>query len=70
MAPPDRVTLRIFLAAVELGSVTRVADRCGIAISAAARRVQDLEAEYDVPLLECGVRGVWPTAARWSKAAG
>ena len=34
MAPPDWVTLRIFLAALELGSVTRAADRCGIATSA------------------------------------
>ncbi len=42
---PDWVTLRIFLAAMELGSVTRAADRCGIVTSAAAKRVQDLEAD-------------------------
>ena len=62
-APPDWVTLRIFLAAVELGSVTRAADRCGIATSAAAKRVQDLEADCGVLLLERGARGVRPTAA-------
>ena len=43
-APPDWVTLRIFLAALDLGSVTRAADRCGIATSAAAKRIQVLEA--------------------------
>ena len=34
---PDWVTLRIFLAALDLGSVTRAADRCGIVTSAAGR---------------------------------
>ena len=62
-AAPDWVTLRIFLAAVELGSVTRAADRCGIATSAAAKRVQDLEADCGLLLLERGARGVKPTAA-------
>jgi DNA-binding transcriptional LysR family regulator len=49
---PDWVTLRIFLAAIELGSVTRAAGRYGIALSAAARRAQDLEAESGALLLE------------------
>ena len=62
-AAPDWVTLRIFLAAVELGSVTRAADRCGIATSAAAKRVQDLEADCGVLLLARGARGVRPTPA-------
>ncbi len=62
-APPDWVTLRIFLAAVDLGSVTRAASRCGIATSAAAKRMQDLEADCGVLLLERGARGVRPTAA-------
>ena len=63
VAPPDWVTLRIFLAAVELGSVTRTAERCGIATSAAAKRIQDLEADGGVLLLERSARGVKPTAA-------
>jgi DNA-binding transcriptional LysR family regulator len=63
VAPPDWVTLRIFLAALELGSVTKAADRCGIATSAAAKRVQDLEADTGVLLLERRARGVRPTAA-------
>ena len=62
-APPDWTTLRIFLAALELGSVTRAADRCGIATSAAAKRIQDLEADCGVLLLERAARGVRPTSA-------
>ncbi len=63
MAAPDWITLRIFLAALDLGSVTRAADRCGIATSAAAKRIQMLEADYRVALLERGARGVRPTVA-------
>ncbi len=63
LAPPDWITLRIFIAAVELGSVTRAANHYGIATSAAAKRVQDLETEYGVRLLERSARGVRPTAA-------
>jgi DNA-binding transcriptional LysR family regulator len=63
MAPPDWVTLRIFLAAIELGSVTRAGERCGIATSAAAKRIQDLELDAGVVLLERGARGVRPTPA-------
>jgi DNA-binding transcriptional LysR family regulator len=62
-APPDWVTLRIFLAALDLGSVTKAADRCGIATSAAAKRIQMLETDYRVTLLERGARGVRPTMA-------
>ena len=63
LAPPDWITLSIFLAAVELGSVTRAASHYGIATSAAAKRVQDLETEYGVRLLERSARGVRATAA-------
>jgi DNA-binding transcriptional LysR family regulator len=45
---PDWTTLRIFLAAIECGSVTRAAEKCGIAVSAAAKRIQDLETELGV----------------------
>ncbi len=61
--PPDWVTLRVFLAALDLGSVTRAADRCGIATSAAAKRIQLLESDCRVALLERGARGVRPTVA-------
>ncbi|MBB5694977.1 LysR family transcriptional regulator [Muricoccus pecuniae] len=63
MVTPDWVTLRILLAAAELGSITRAAARCGIATSAAAKRIQALEAECGLPLLERGARGVRLTAA-------
>ena len=63
MNPPDWTTLRIFLAAVELGSVTRAADRCGIAVSAATKRIQDIEVELGVRLFDRAARGVTPTAA-------
>lgn len=62
-APPDWVTIRIILAAIETGSVTRAADRCGIATSAAAKRIQMLELDLGTALLERGARGVRPTPA-------
>ena len=60
---PDWVTLRIFLASLELGSITQAAERCGIATAAAAKRMQVLEADAEVALLERGARGVRPTPA-------
>jgi DNA-binding transcriptional LysR family regulator len=57
------VTIRILLAALDLGSVTRAASQCGIAVSAAAKRVQMLEADCGVALLERGARGVRSTPA-------
>ena len=59
----DWTTLRILLATVELGSITQAAQRCGIATSAAAKRLQLLERDCGLPLLERGARGVRPTAA-------
>ncbi|UPG74590.1 LysR family transcriptional regulator (plasmid) [Roseomonas gilardii subsp. gilardii] len=59
----DWTTLRILLSTVELGSITQAAQRCGIATSAAAKRLQLLERDCGLPLLERGARGVRPTAA-------
>ncbi|WP_372002716.1 LysR family transcriptional regulator [Tistrella mobilis] len=59
--PPDWRSLQILLAAIDCGSVTRAAGRCGIAVSAAAKRIQDLEAELGVRLLDRVARGVTPT---------
>ncbi|WP_046864167.1 helix-turn-helix domain-containing protein [Microvirga massiliensis] len=56
--------MRIFLAAPELGSLTRAAGKCGIAVSEAARRIQDLEVDLGVRLLDRSVRGVTLTAPR------
>ncbi|WP_338662411.1 LysR substrate-binding domain-containing protein [Pararoseomonas sp. SCSIO 73927] len=63
MITPDWVTLRILLAAAELGSLTRAAARCGMVTSAAAKRLQQLEAACGMALLERGPRGVRPTPA-------
>jgi DNA-binding transcriptional LysR family regulator len=60
---PDWVTLRIYLAAIELGSIRQAADRCGIAVAAAAKRIQTLESDSGLALFERGARGVRPTAA-------
>jgi DNA-binding transcriptional LysR family regulator len=60
---PDSTTLRILLAAIEHGSVTRTWEKCGIAVSAAAKRIQHMEAELGVRLLDRTARGVTPTAA-------
>lgn len=61
--PPDWVTLRILLAAVERGSVTRAAAECGIAVSAAVKRLQELEADHGTLLLNRTPRGVRATPA-------
>jgi len=61
--PPDWVSLRLFLAAIEERSLTRAAERCAIAVSAAARRIQLLEAQHGVRLLERSARGVRATPA-------
>ncbi|MCG5237366.1 LysR family transcriptional regulator [Xanthobacter oligotrophicus] len=62
-APPDWITLRLFLTAIELGSIAKAADRCGIANSAAAKRIQVLEAQTRTALVERHARGIVPTAA-------
>lgn len=63
VASPDWMSLRILLSAIELGSIARAAERCGIANSAAAKRMQLLERDARAPLLERGARGVSATAA-------
>ena len=59
----DWTTMRVLLAAVELGSIAKAAERCGIAGSAAAKRLRDLDAECGTAVLARGARGVRPTAA-------
>ncbi len=66
---PDPVTLRIFLAAVRLGSVTRAAQHCSIALSAAAKRIALLEQACGVRLLDRTPQGVRPTVAGESMAS-
>jgi DNA-binding transcriptional LysR family regulator len=68
-APPDLLTLRLFLAAYELRNLTRAAERCAIVTSAATRRLQALEARYGTPLFERGARGLTPTIVGEALAA-
>jgi DNA-binding transcriptional LysR family regulator len=59
----DFVTLRLFRAVVETGSITAGAARCGLALSAASRRLSDFEAAAGTGLLVRGARGVTLTPA-------
>ena len=59
----DQVTLRLFIAVCEEGTIARAAEREFIAPSAVSKRLADLEALVDVALLSRSQRGVRPTAA-------
>jgi len=59
----DLVTLRLFVAAVDSGSLTAGADRLGLSLAAASKRVAELELHVGEPLLARSKRGVQPTVA-------
>ena len=59
----DLVTLRLYVAAVETGSLTAGAERLGLSLAAASKRVAELESHVGAPLLQRSKRGVVPTAA-------
>ncbi len=59
----DLTTLRLYVAAVDNGSLTAGAERLGISLAAASKRVAELESHLEAPLLERSKRGVVPTAA-------
>lgn len=59
----DQLTLRLFIAVCEEGSIARAAEREFIAASAVSKRLADLEALMHVELLSRSQRGVRPTAA-------
>lgn len=59
----DLITLRLFVAAVEHGSLTAGADRLGMSLAAASKRIAELEAHVGVPLLARSKRGVVPSSA-------
>ena len=59
----DLVSLRLFRAAVEERSLAQAAEREGIALSAASRRIAEMEGRLGTPLLYRHDRGVAPTAA-------
>lgn len=58
----DLVTLRLFVAVADAGSLTAGADRFGISLAAASKRIAELEQHCGVPLLKRGQRGVSATA--------
>jgi DNA-binding transcriptional LysR family regulator len=59
----DLTDLRLFLAVVETGSITRGAERAALALPSASARVKGMEATLGAPLLLRRRRGVEPTAA-------
>jgi DNA-binding transcriptional LysR family regulator len=59
----DLQSLRVFLAACEMRSLSKAAERLNIALSAASRRIQLLEHEAGNPLIVRRPHGVEPTAA-------
>lgn len=59
----DLTTLRLFVAAVEAGSLTAGAERLDISLAAASKRVAELESHLGTPLLQRSKRGVVPTSA-------
>lgn len=59
----DFVTLRLFCAVVDSGSITKGAAQCHLALSAASRRLRDFEATAGTLLLERSVQGVTLTPA-------
>lgn len=59
----DLVSLRLFVAVVDAGSLTAGAERLGISLAAASKRVAELEAHVGAALLARSKRGTVPTAA-------
>lgn len=59
----DLIDLRLFLAVVDAGSITRGAAEAGLSLSAASERLRDMEAAGEVMLLKRGRRGVTPSEA-------
>ncbi len=59
----DLQTLRIFLAACELRSISKAAEGLNIAMSAASRRLSLLEQEAKMPLIVRRAHGIEPTSA-------
>lgn len=59
----DLTTLRLYVSAVHDGSLTAGAERIGVSLAAASKRIAELEGHVGSPLLERSKRGVAPTAA-------
>jgi DNA-binding transcriptional LysR family regulator len=60
----DRIsTLKLFVAAVEEGSIAAACRRFGISTTSGSRRIQELEAHLGVQLLDRTTRSLAPTQA-------
>jgi DNA-binding transcriptional LysR family regulator len=59
----DLISLRLFVATVEAGSFTAGAERFGISLAAASKRIAELEAHVGAALFARSKRGAVPTAA-------
>jgi DNA-binding transcriptional LysR family regulator len=59
----DLMDLRLFVAIVEAGSISRGAEAAHLALASASARVSGMEAMLGVSLLDRGRRGVVPTTA-------
>lgn len=59
----DLTDLRLFLATVETGSITRGADRSALALASASARIRGMEETLGTPLLLRGRRGTVPSPA-------
>jgi DNA-binding transcriptional LysR family regulator len=59
----DFVTLRLFCAVAQTGSITKGAETCHLALSAASRRLSDFEAATGSLLLERSKKGIQLTPA-------
>jgi DNA-binding transcriptional LysR family regulator len=59
----DLISLRLFVATVYAGSLTAGAERFGILLAAASKRIAELEAHVGRPLLARSKRGAVPTPA-------
>ena len=59
----DFVTLRLFCAVAQTGSITKGAEACHLALSAASRRLSDFEAATGSRLLERSAQGIALTPA-------
>jgi len=59
----DLTTLRLFVAVIDQGSITKAADQEHIVASAVSKRLSDLETQLGIPLLIRQHAGVVPTPA-------
>jgi DNA-binding transcriptional LysR family regulator len=66
----DLLTLKLFLAVVDEGSMLRAAEREHITVSAVSRRIAALESRAGLRLLDRNDRGVTPTSAGLDLATG